>query len=976
MVFADSGVRVVIAVLGPAGQPVTVDTVQGGWQQYPTNTRARYTVLPLAGYGRMDVVVGSNFSRDTGTVDLDSARVIWAAGVSTSLAPDSARVATAYQQLLSAATRAHLEALAILEDSLSATEAGQSAIYAGRESFQPSDILVAWEQALRDTSEAGSPLPGVSARFANARARRPAVQLLYINGIHTPIKSARITAASIGSTIWGGLASDSADYLPDAWGGTYNPTGNLLSPAAKEAFCASAEHPGQYLSRQLKLGLPALKWYVRCHADTQVPRRVPATPLTDIDIAEAVAQHSTSYADPAQELWLADAAHALRDQAVRAIDQGSPVVFVGHSQGTLMVREALMNLRQRHNRRPFRAGGCLTAIYLAPAWRDIHALLAPPEPGETQWAIAAGAEGYNDLNAASGLTNLPVTPTAWATRIEQEYQARAARFGALRRVVRGTQHFLLSAEQEIHDVSLYLNGDSAVTRTIRTTIMQGVDRSMAGQCYGALVSVHARAQGPGGTALSDGDTVQVGTAVTAWGVALDPNDRAWPDTTVQVQPDTTVFTAAPGAHGRWTLTPRRAGTARVVVGLSDDDSSRTWRADTLTLTVRPAPVTLVRVAGDSQAAAPGALLPGTLRARVVTAQGTPLAGLVVRWTVQSGGGSADVSEDTSDVHGEVTAHWTLGGAGLQTLRAQLPSDSPNNVGVTDTPVSDFTASADPTVAQVTVMGPGPTYLVRGTGRRLRAVARNAQGYVVANAPIRWVAVGGLAVSAASGDTTTATGVQPTAEGIVWAVVDRVAGDWRAAVDAPVLVVTVVGAPAGVTEDTLTRTQSRRYAVTAYDRTWQPVPGLTFTWRGNYSDVLALTPTTAGDTVQATAVFANTNFFLSALTSAGESAQLPVTVLPARVLMTPSGTAPDARDVVVLGQERTLVASVVDHHGQPLPAASVSWTLSVSGALDLNTQSGDRVVARATYPYPAVDVVATSSAGGQATYHAQVIRPAG
>src|SRR5687768_13501339 len=99
-----------------------------------------------------------------------------------------------------------------------------------------------------------------------------------------------------------------------------------------------------------------------------------------------------------------------------------------------------------------------------------------------------------------------------------------------------------------------------------------------------------------------------------------------------------------------------------------------------------APTTLSIVEGDDQSGAAGFPLERQLRVRVVSQDGDPLPGVLVTWTVVSGGGSLNDSTTLTNSAGEAVVSWTLGdAAGEQSVRATAAGIAP----VT------FTATASP-----------------------------------------------------------------------------------------------------------------------------------------------------------------------------------------------------------------------------------------------------------------------------------------
>ena len=113
------------------------------------------------------------------------------------------------------------------------------------------------------------------------------------------------------------------------------------------------------------------------------------------------------------------------------------------------------------------------------------------------------------------------------------------------------------------------------------------------------------------------------------------------------------------------------------------------------------PFLLQRSAGNAQVGLPGDVV-NPIRARLLDANGLPLAGVPVTWTVVGGGGSVSPGVSTTNALGEAATLWTLGPTGPQTLTASAPGAG----------ILTFTASSDEcarvrTFAQLT-----------GTGRSL------------------------------------------------------------------------------------------------------------------------------------------------------------------------------------------------------------------------------------------------------------------
>src|SRR5256885_9084777 len=76
----------------------------------------------------------------------------------------------------------------------------------------------------------------------------------------------------------------------------------------------------------------------------------------------------------------------------------------------------------------------------------------------------------------------------------------------------------------------------------------------------------------------------------------------------------------------------------------------------------PEPPNLSIYAGNNQSAMPGTKLPTLLVVSVTSANGTPLVGYPVEWSIAASDGKVEATESTTDVAGYSHAHWTLGTA--------------------------------------------------------------------------------------------------------------------------------------------------------------------------------------------------------------------------------------------------------------------------------------------------------------------------
>ena len=89
------------------------------------------------------------------------------------------------------------------------------------------------------------------------------------------------------------------------------------------------------------------------------------------------------------------------------------------------------------------------------------------------------------------------------------------------------------------------------------------------------------------------------------------------------------------------------------------------------------PNTLVRVSGDTQATLTGGQVPIPLRVRVRGADGQPLSGATVTWTVTTGSATPGSPTVLSDSQGFASTTLTMGAtAGAIGVQAAVPSTTP------------------------------------------------------------------------------------------------------------------------------------------------------------------------------------------------------------------------------------------------------------------------------------------------------------
>ncbi len=196
-----------------------------------------------------------------------------------------------------------------------------------------------------------------------------------------------------------------------------------------------------------------------------------------------------------------------------------------------------------------------------------------------------------------------------------------------------------------------------------------------------------------GVAITSPDTTAfAGDTLVLQAMAMDSSQAPIANTPIAWRSlDSTMLRVTSRAQGRVVGLGR--GTTLVVAELL------TGQADTMELGFLLPPATLVADSGSGQTGPATNALPEPLVALVSASDGLPVAGVWVRFTVASGGGSVDADSVLTDEDGRARTIWTLGNlAGTQTVHAttaRLP-------GVTGT----FTATSQAT-------GPAEIQIIEG-----------------------------------------------------------------------------------------------------------------------------------------------------------------------------------------------------------------------------------------------------------------------
>ncbi len=166
--------------------------------------------------------------------------------------------------------------------------------------------------------------------------------------------------------------------------------------------------------------------------------------------------------------------------------------------------------------------------------------------------------------------------------------------------------------------------------------------------------------------LTDTARVFFGDTVTLAAEALDSNGVAIPGTPIAWASLDTLRARVPNvAQGR-VLGVSQRGRARITATLL------TGPADTTGVLVQPVPARAAVEAGNNQAAQVATLLSQPVRFRVKAADSLGVSGVMVKFSVLSGGGSLNLDSAETNDSGRVEVQWTLGPtSGAQSIRARI-----------------------------------------------------------------------------------------------------------------------------------------------------------------------------------------------------------------------------------------------------------------------------------------------------------------
>jgi alpha-tubulin suppressor-like RCC1 family protein len=204
------------------------------------------------------------------------------------------------------------------------------------------------------------------------------------------------------------------------------------------------------------------------------------------------------------------------------------------------------------------------------------------------------------------------------------------------------------------------------------------------------------------------------------------------------------------ARERWRLGPSAADSQRVEARAVDPSTGTPLVFAVFKATALAGPATgLVAVGASARQGFAATVLADSLAVRLVDANGNPVAGAPVTWSVVRGGGSISPPTSTTNAQGIARAAWTLGAS----------ADSANEARATSGAFTvQFTATAQVGApATVTVDPAQLTFTVGGAARTVTATVRDAGGNVVAGAAVTWASTDPSVVQVAgNGNTATVT----------------------------------------------------------------------------------------------------------------------------------------------------------------------------------------------------------------------------
>ncbi len=355
-----------------------------------------------------------------------------------------------------------------------------------------------------------------------------------------------------------------------------------------------------------------------------------------------------------------------------------------------------------------------------------------------------------------------------------------------------------------------------------------------------------------------------------------------------------------------------------------------------------------RFAGDQQVDTVGATLPTALTVRVLDALNNPVAGVLITWTVQGGGGSVSPPTSTTNASGLASTSWTLG-------TARTPTDSAQTVSATGVASgANFIAYAQPgavSASQTTVVASPGSITAGGAGSTITVTARDGFGNLIPNKTVTLAATG-------TGNTLTQPAAPTNASGVATGTLASTASGGRTvsatvggvAVTQTAGVTVVSGAPSAGTSvvtvaaasvlsggtDTLKLQAKDAFgndlttggATVVFSlsggTSGGTIAATTDNGNGTYAAVLTATATGTADTVHAT------------VGGVAVTTALPTVIVTAGAISTARSTVTVSTASVASGGAVTLTLQAKDANGNNLTAGGATVAFTQSGGAGVSS----------------------------------------
>ena len=400
------------------------------------------------------------------------------------------------------------------------------------------------------------------------------------------------------------------------------------------------------------------------------------------------------------------------------------------------------------------------------------------------------------------------------------------------------------------------------------------------------------------------------------------------------------------AKTAWTLGTRADVTHTVSAAAAGLDTV-TFEADPLI----PNTSTLAVHAGDGQTGAAGTELTDTLFVSLKLADGQPVVGATVTWTVLTGGGTVSLATGVTNADGHAATQWTLGSAtGAQSVQAEVLGLTPVQFSVTseagppatlervsgNAQIGDLGASLEDSLAiRVVDAHSNPVEGVTvGWTAAFGSITATSTSNASGVAKAQWTLgarLDTLQWAMAEVDNVSPIGFNATGRLPTSAVIAKTAGDTQSdtvgQVIADSLVVTVQladGTPVWGAEVSWAATSGRGGSLS---------PATVTTWENGQGAAAWVIDTLVGQSTATATVVGLTQSSLTFTATGVPDAAATVVISPA--------TAADSAlliqpDTVLTGDSLALVATAYDRFGNPKTDAQATWSSTDSAVATISS----------------------------------------